>query len=80
MGEKKFLYLVTTRGFRCYVVAEDTEVAKAKFEEWLRMKDYGYYWNREFVSIEVIADVSTTPRSSSGCAYEDERHSDLLIV
>ena len=80
MGEKKFLYLVTTRGFRCYVVAEDTEVAKAKFEEWLRMKDYGYYWNREFVSIEVIADVSATPKSASGCAYDDDRHSDLLIV
>ena len=80
MGEKKFLYLVTTRGFRCYVVAEDTEVAWAKFEEWLRMKDYGYFWNRELVSVEVIADVSTTPNSANGCAYGDDHHSDLLIV
>ena len=81
MEETKNLYLVKTRDFRAYVVATDTEKACEKFKKWLDDKNYGYYWARDFQSVEIIASTSeTTPKTSNGVAFEDSRQDDMLFL
>ncbi len=75
------LYLVKSKGFRSYVVAENTEKAWDKMHSWLEEHDYGYYWDREFASIELIASKSSTsPKSDSGLNYDDLKKTDILFV
>ncbi len=81
MREIQNLYFVKSRGFRAYVVATDTDSAWEKFKKWLDEKDYGYYWDREFQSIELIAtDGHSSPKSDTGTDFEDSRKDDLLFV
>lgn len=78
------LYLVKTRAFRAYVTAENTDKAYKMFREVLDKRDYGYYWDRELVSVEVVADTGSPgferPKSSEGDGFDDERRYDLLIL
>lgn len=75
------LYLVKSRAFRSYVIAENTDEAWKKFKSWLEEKDYGYYWDRDFQSIEIIASAdSNFPKSESGVHYDDKNKTDMLFL
>jgi hypothetical protein len=74
------LYLVKSRGFRAYVVAEDTEQAWSKFSNWLIVHDYGFYCDRDFDSVEIVARESGTPKTKSGCSFDDTRKDDMLFL
>lgn len=58
----KKLYLVSTPTLQSYVVANGTDEAKACFEDWLRANDYGYLYEREVSSIEIIAKEGINPK------------------
>lgn len=78
------LYLVKTRSFRAYVVASGTDIAYQKFRELLDRRDYGYSSDRDFASVELVAATGgkgyESPRSDCGCAFDDSRKDDLLIL
>jgi len=78
------LYLVKTRSFRAYVVASGTDIAYRKFRELLDKRDYGFTSDREFASVELVAATGShgfeTPKSDSGCSFDDSRKDDLLIL
>ncbi len=84
MEEK--LYLVKSKGFRAYVVATDTNQAWNKFKEWIDGlgvggDGYGWYWEREFESIEIVANANEhTPKSKDGLSYDDRNKDDKLIL
>lgn len=83
MEEK--LYLVKSRGFRAYVIAKDPTEAWNKFKEWLDGlgfgDGYGYYWERDFSSVEIVADESVhRPKSADGHDYDDAKQNDKLIL
>ena len=81
MEEIKNLYLVKTRGFRAYVIANSTDKAIIKFKQWLDENDYGYYWDRDFQSIELIASNSEhSPKSESGVRFDDSHQDDMLMI
>jgi len=81
MEEIKNLYLVKTRGFRAYVIADSTDKAIDKFKKWLEMEDYGYYWDRDFESIELVATNSkNSPKTCTGTSFDDSRKDDLLLI
>lgn len=80
MEEIVNLYLVKTRGFRAYVVGKDTNSAIDNFKRYLDDRDYGYYWSRDFQSIELIASNSKGPKSENGSSFDDMRTDDFLIV
>lgn len=78
---KKKLYLVKSRGFRAYVVAEDTNSAWEKFKAWLDCNDYGYFWDRDFGSIELVASEDThSLKTESGNSFDDNRKDDKLFL
>ena len=58
------LYLVSTAKFDCYVVAKDTEYAKAAFENWLVINNYGAHMDREVVNIKLIAKEGVKPKDN----------------
>lgn len=78
------LYLVKTRSFRAYVVASGTDIAYKKFRELLDRRDYGFSSDREFASVELVAVTGSpgfeSPRSDSGCSFDDLRKDDLLLL
>ena len=74
------LYLVNTRGFKAYVVGKDPNSAIEKFKRYLDDRDYGYYWNRDFQSIELVASNSKGPKTATGTAFDDSRTDDLLLI
>lgn len=74
------LYLVKTRGFKAYVVGKDTNSAIEKFKRYLDDRDYGYYWDRDFQSIELVASTSKGPKTATGTAFDDSRTDDLLLI
>ena len=74
------LYLVKTKSYRAYVVAKDTDEAYNKFREYLDKKDYGWRWERDLASIEVVASESDSPKTAMGMSYDDEKKNDLLIL
>ena len=77
----KNLYLVKSRGFRAYVVAENTNEAWAKFSSWLAEKDYGFLSDRDFESIEIVAKTDElSPKSNTGTSFDDSRKDDLLFL
>ena len=81
MEEIKNLYLVKTRGFRAYVIADNTDKAIDKFKRWLDEKDYGYYWDRDFQSIELVAsNTEHSPKSESGVRFDDQHQDDMLLI
>lgn len=74
------LYLVKSRGFRSYVVAENTEEAWQKFSSWLKEKEYGFYADRDFESIEIVAkEDEHSPKSNTGMSFDDSRQDDKLF-
>lgn len=80
MEERVNLYMIKTRGFRAYVVGKDTESAIARFKQYLDERDYGYYWNRDFQSITLVASNATGPKTDSGNAFDDSHTDDLLLL
>jgi len=74
------LYLVKTRGFKAYVVGKDPNSAIEKFKRYLDDRDYGYYWDRDFQSIELVASTSKGPKTATGTAFDDSRTDDLLLI
>lgn len=81
MEETLYLYLVRTISFRAYVVAPDTEIAFRKFQKWLEENDYGYFWDRNLASIEVVAETTShSPKSADGNRFDDGRQNDKLFI
>lgn len=84
MEEK--LYLVKSKGFRAYVVATDTNQAWNKFKEWIDGlgvggDGYGWSWEREFKSVEIVADANArSPKTTEGTAWDDRDKNDKLIL
>ena len=75
------LFLVKSRGFRAYVVAENTEKAWEKFKNWLEEHSYGCYWERDFQSIELVArDGACSPKTNIGATTDDEAKDDMLFL
>lgn len=75
------LYLVKSRGFRAYVVADTTDEAWNKFSSWLKEHDYGFYADRDFESVTIIASTKqTSPKTNSGMSFDDSRQDDLLFL
>lgn len=66
------LYIVHTRKFRAYVIANDLNSAYEKFKNWLDTKDYGFYSDREFESIEEIADSEVTILYNGTTSFKDK--------
>ena len=81
MEETKYLFLVKSKGFRAYVVAENTDKAWEKFHTWLEEKDYGYYWERNFQSVELVASAGGgSPKSAEGVAIDDRGKADMIFL
>ena len=75
------LYLVRSRGFRAYVVSENTEGAWNKFSTWLKEHEYGCYFERDFNSIEIVARSDAySPKTNTGTSYDDGNRDDLLFL
>lgn len=80
MEETVNLYMIKTRGFRAYVVGRNTQAAISRFRQYLDEADYGYYWERDFQSIELVASNISRPKTATGNAFDDARKDDLLLV
>ena len=57
------LYLVYTKSFKAYVVAENPLKAENEFKMWLDSEDYGYSSDRVVTEIKLIADTNCKPNS-----------------
>lgn len=80
MTNKK-LYLVKSRAFRAYVVAESADGAWEKFESWLKENDYGCYTDCDFDSVEIVAKTDAySPKSNTGTSFDDSRKDDMLFL
>lgn len=62
------LYKVNTRLGSAFAVAETMEDAMQKVKGWLEEHDYGMYYKREVVSVEIIGteDFTTFPTNDNG--------------
>lgn len=59
MEKEKNLYLIKTKSFQAYVIAEDTNTAWNMFKSWLEKDDgYGFSSDRNLDSIQLIASTS----------------------
>lgn len=57
------LYLVSTKGFSSYVVADDANEAEKRLTDWIDKENYGLINERTVTKIEVIADTTCKPNS-----------------
>jgi len=82
MEEIKNLYLVKTKSFRAYVIAETTDEAWEKFKSWLEKGDgYGFLGDRNLDSIEMIASTSSyKPKSNGGDGWDEYKWYDMLFL
>jgi len=82
MEQNLNLYLVKTKAFRAYVVAETTDDAWNKFKTWLEANDgYGFINDRNLDSITVVASMSAyRPLSSGGTNWDDRNVYDMLFL
>lgn len=71
MEEEKNLYLVKSNNFQAYVIASDPTEAWNKLSAWLEKKDYGFFWERKFASVQIVARMGANPQKIEGWDIKD---------
>lgn len=57
------LYLVSTKSFSSYVVADSPNEAEEVLVNWMEQDDYGFLNYRTVTKIELLADTTCKPNS-----------------
>jgi len=81
MEKEKNLYLIKTKSYQAYVIAEDMNAAWNMFKTYLEKGDgYGFSSDRNLDSIQLIASTSAYHPKASSLSLSDYKDIDMLFL